>query len=112
MNMSYARLRSAFASIIGWRYRELPGMGGAVRQALDETLSDLQARKYKECGTPCYELNNEYYRIGKRTLKVSTEDEMEIGIWGSKELLEQVYGGVVRRLSNLPSGVGAAEQTE
>ena len=51
--MSHARLRSAVAAIVGWRYRELPGMGGGVRQALEETLFELDAQKYKECGTPC-----------------------------------------------------------
>ena len=98
--MSLARLRSAVAAIVGWRYRELPGMGGGVRQALEETLFELNASNYKECGTPCYELNNEYFRIGKRTLKVSTEDEMFVGIWGAKDLVEEVYSGVVRRLSH------------
>ena len=74
-------------------------MGCDVREALEETLCGLEAHKYKECGTPCYELNNEYYRIGKRTLKVSTEDEMFVAIWGPKDLVERVYGEVVRRSS-------------
>jgi len=87
--------------MLGLRYRELPGWGSDLRHALDETLAEMNAEKYKECGTPCYELNNEYYRIGNRKLKVSTEDEMDVSLWGPKVVVEQVYAGVVSRLGKL-----------
>ena len=92
--MNVSKIRSAFARLLGLHYRELPGRGSDLRQALEETLAELNARKYKECGTPCYELNNEYYRIGNRALKVSTEDEMDVSLWGPKALVEEI----VRRL--------------
>jgi uncharacterized protein (TIGR03067 family) len=93
--MNVYRIRSAFARIVGLHYRELLGWGADLRQALEETLDELHARKYKECGTPAYELNNEYFRIGRQKLKVSTEDEMDVSLWGPKSLVEEVYNRVV-----------------
>src|SRR5256885_16331465 len=94
-HMNVSKIRSALARMVGLRYRELPGWGAELRQALGDTLAELNARKYKECGTPCFELNNEYYRVGNRKLKVSTEDEMDVSLWGPKALVEEGYSGVV-----------------
>jgi hypothetical protein len=80
------------------RYRELPGFGSDLRQAIEDTLAELHAEKCGESGTPAFEINNEYFRIGRRKIRVWTEDEMDVSLWGSKKLVDQVYAKVVEKL--------------
>jgi len=74
MRDSISRFRSMFMAWIGLRYRELPL--GTRREEIEAALSDLHAQKCGESGTPAYEVNNEYFRIGRRKVRVCTEDEM------------------------------------
>lgn len=93
-------IRSVCASFIGMRYRELPGFGSDLRQAIEDTLAEFGAQKYGESGSPTFEVNNEYFRIGNRTLRICTEDEMDVSLWGSKSLVDQVYFNIVDKLKS------------
>ena len=95
MHDRISRLRSFFASLVGLRYRELPF--GTRRDQIEAALSDLQAQKCGESGTPAFEVNNEYFRIGRRHVRVSTEDEMFVSLWGSKRLVDSLYESIVTR---------------
>ncbi len=90
-----SRLRSFFASLVGLRYRELPF--GTRREEIDAALSDLRAQKCGESGTPAFEVNNEYFRIGRRRVRVCTEDEMFVSLCGSKRLVDALYESIVAR---------------
>ena len=96
--MSISKVRSVLASLVGMRYRELPGFGGDLRQAIEDTLADFGAEKCGESGTPAREVNNEYFRIGRRKVRVCTEDEMFVSLWGSRTLVDQVYAKIVEKL--------------
>jgi hypothetical protein len=91
--MSISKIRSVCARLIGMRYRELPF--GTRREEIEAALSELDARKCGESGTPAFEVNNEYFRIGRRKLRVCTEDEMFVSLWGSRALVDQVYARVM-----------------
>ena len=82
-------------ALIGRRYRELPF--GTRREHIEAALSALRAEKYAESGTPAYELNNEYFRIGRRKVKVCTEDELFVSLWGSKTVVDTLYRKIVER---------------
>jgi hypothetical protein len=97
--MSTAKIREICASLFGVYRRELPGFGRELRQAIEETLAEFGAVKYGEAGTPAYETNNEYFRIGGRKLKVSTDHEMFVSLWGSKAVVEPVYAKIMERLA-------------
>jgi hypothetical protein len=96
--MRDSTILSIFARLIGNRYRELPGFGRDVRLAIEKTLAEFGAEKYGEAGSPAYEINNEYFRIGGRKLRVCTEDEMFVSLWGGRELVDRVYARVMERL--------------
>jgi hypothetical protein len=99
MNWSaVCRIRSVSAALVGTRYRELAGFGPELRQAIEDTLAELPAEKCGESGTPAFEINNEYFRIGRRKIRVCTEDEMDVSLWGSKKLVDQVYTKIVEKL--------------
>jgi hypothetical protein len=76
----------------------MPGAGGDAKDAVVQTLADLGAEFCGESGTPCYELNNEYFRVGRRKIRVCTEDEMFVSLWGSKALVETVYSKAVEKM--------------
>lgn len=61
-------------------------------------LADFDAQKIGESGSPAYEVNNEYFRIGRRKLRICTEDEMFVSLWGSKSLVDPVYLRIVEKL--------------
>lgn len=90
---SISRIRFVCARLIGMRYRELPF--GTRRRDIETALLELHAEKRGESGTPCYEINNEYFRIGRRTLRVCTEDEMFVSLWGAKDLVDRVFARVM-----------------
>lgn len=99
MNWStLCRIRSVAAALVGMRYRDLPGFGPDLRQAIEDTFAELHAEKCGESGTPAFEVNNEYFRIGRRKIRVCTEDERDVSLWGSKNLVDQVYTKIVERL--------------
>ena len=83
-------------SFFGMRYRELPF--GVRREEIEAALSDLDAQKCSESGTPAFEVNNEVFRIGRRKLRLCTEDEMLVSLWGSKALVDDVYTRITSRL--------------
>jgi len=91
--MKMAKFRTLFMSLFGMRYRELPF--GTRREEIEAALSELDAEKCGESGTPAFEVNNEYFRIGRRKLRVCTEDEMFVSLWGSRALVDQVYARVM-----------------
>jgi len=95
--MNLTKIRAMLASLIGHRYRELPAYGPQLRQAIEETLAELHASKCGESGTPCCEVNNEYYRIGGRKLCICTEDEMDVSLWGPKKLVDEVYAKIMEK---------------
>jgi hypothetical protein len=96
--MTISKIRSVCAFLIGMSYRELPGDGGHLRQAIDDTLIDLGAKMYRESGSPAGEVENKYFRIGKRKLRICTEDEMLVSLWGSKVLVDEVHSKIVEKL--------------
>ena len=98
--MSISKIRSFFARLVGMRYRELPGFGADLRQAIEDALAEFGAQKFGESGSPAYEVNNEYFRIGGRKLRICTEDEMFVSLWGAKSLVDQVYSRIVEKLSD------------
>jgi hypothetical protein len=99
MNWStLSKIRSVAAALIGMRYRDLPGFGPDLRQAIEDTLAELHAEKCGESGTPAFEVNNEYFRIGRRKIRVCTEDERDVSLWGSRELVDQLYASIVEKL--------------
>ncbi len=89
------RLRSFLTSLVGLRYRELPF--GTRRKEIETALSDLHAQKCGESGTPGYEVNNEYFRIGRRKVRVCTEDGMFVSLWGSRRLVDSLYEAILAR---------------
>jgi hypothetical protein len=95
MHHGISRFRSWFMSLLGRRYRELPF--GTRREHIEAALSALRAEKYAESGTPAYELNNEYFRISRRKVKVCTEDELFVSLWGSKALVDDLYSKIIER---------------
>lgn len=95
MHDGISRFRAWFMSLLGRRYRELPF--GTRREHIEGALTDLQAEKYAESGTPAYELNNEYFRIGRRKVKVCTEDELFVSLWGSKRVVDSLYCKIIER---------------
>ena len=96
--MRLSGIRSFCANLVGMNYRELPGSGAELRQAIQSVLADFGAEKCGESGSPAYEVNNEYFRIGGRKLRVCTEDEMFVSLWGSKALVDRVYARIVEKL--------------
>lgn len=99
MNWStLCRIRSVAAALVGKRYRDLPGFGPDLREAIEDTLAELQAEKCGESGTAAFEVNNEYFRIGRRKIRVCTEDVRDVSLWGSKNLVDQVYAKIVEKL--------------
>jgi len=89
------RLRSFLTSLVGLRYRELPF--GTRREEIGVALSEPHAQKCGESGTPAYEVNNEYFRIGRRKVRVCTEDEMFVSFWGSKRLVDSLCQSILSR---------------
>ena len=61
-------------------------------------MIDFGAEKCGESGSPAYEGNNEYFRICGRKLRVCTEDERFVSLWGSKPLVDEVYAKIVEKL--------------
>jgi hypothetical protein len=96
--MSTTKIRSFCARLIGMRYREMPGAGGDAKDAIVETLTDMGAEFCGESGSPGYEVNNEYFRVGGRKLRVCTEDDLFVSLWGSKALVETVYAKAVEKM--------------
>jgi len=88
-----SRFRFVFARLIGKRYRELPF--GTLRKDIERALFELHGEKRGETGSPCNEVVNEYFWIGRRTIRVCTEDEMFVSLWGEKDPVDQVYTIVV-----------------
>jgi len=70
------------------RYRELPF--GTRREEIEAALSELGAEK---CGvTYGYHVAvHEHFRVGRRKLRVCTEDEYFVSLWGSRALVDEVY---------------------
>jgi hypothetical protein len=91
--MTLARLRSLFMSLVGMRYRELPF--SIRRHDVDAVLIALRAEKIAQSGTPAFEVSNDYFRIGRRKLRLCTEDQMFVSLWGPKTLVDQVYARVI-----------------
>ena len=97
-NTGLAKVRSFCARFIGMEYRELPGFGKNLRTAIEDALKDLGAEKCGESGSPAYEVNNEYFQIRGRKLRVCTEDEMDVSLWGPKALTDDVHEQIIKRL--------------
>lgn len=96
--MNTTRIRSFCARLIGMRYQEMPGLGFDAKETLIDTLAELGAEFCGESGTPCYEVNNEYFRVNGRKIRVCTEDDLFISLWGSKALVETVYSKAVEKM--------------
>jgi hypothetical protein len=89
------RVRTFLTLLVGLRYVELPF--GIRREDIDAALLELQAQKSGESGTPGFEVNNEYFRIGRRKVRVCTEDEMLVSLWGSKPVVNALYERILSR---------------
>jgi hypothetical protein len=96
--MNLSRIRSICARLVGKSYRELPDYESGLRLAIEDTLADLGAEKCGESGSPAYEVNNEYFRIGSRKLRICTEDEMFVSLWGPKRLVDEVHSRILEKL--------------
>ena len=92
MRDSISKFRSLFMSLLGMRYRELPF--GTRREDIEAALSAMQAEKRSESGSPAFEVNNEYFRIGRRRVRVCTEDEMFVSLWGPRVLVDSLYASI------------------
>ena len=92
------RIRTICARLIGMRYREMPGIGGDAKRAILDVLTEMGAEFCGESGTPAYEVNNEYFRIGRRKIRVCTEDELFVSLWGRKALVEAVYFKAIEKM--------------
>ena len=79
-------------------YKEMPGCAGDAKAAVIDTLVELGAEFRGESGSPCYEVNNEYFRIDGRKIRVCTEDDLFISLWGSKALVETVYSKAIEKM--------------
>jgi hypothetical protein len=90
--MSMSKIRSICARLVGLKYRELPF--GTRREDIEAALAELDAHKCGESGTPAFEVNNEYFRIGRRKLRVCTEDDMFVSLWGARQLVDRVHARV------------------
>lgn len=95
MHDRISKFRSLFMTCIGLRYRELPI--GTRREEIEAALADLHALKCGESGTPAYEVNNEYFHIGRRKVRVCTEDERFVSLWGRRALVDSLYASIVSR---------------
>lgn len=96
-----AKMRLILASLVGRTYQELPGdlvFEPGLRKAIKESLLEINAEKYFESGTPAFEVNNEYFRIGRFKLRILTEDEMFVSIWGPKALVTDFYNRIKQKL--------------
>lgn len=91
--MNKSKIRTICARLVGMNYRELPL--DTRREDIEMALSGLDAEKCSESGSPAGEVTNEYFRVGRRKLRVCTEDEMVVSLWGAKALVDQVYARVV-----------------
>ncbi len=89
------KLRALFMRCVGLQYRELPF--GTRREVIEAALSGLHAQKCGESGTPAYEVNSEYFRIGAGKVRVCTEDEMSVSLWGRRALVDSLYDSIVSR---------------
>ena len=80
-------------SLVGMRYRELPS--SVSRHDIDAVLTALRAEKISQSGSPAFEVTNDYFRIGRQKLRLCTEDEMFVSLWGPKTLVDQVYARAI-----------------
>ena len=92
---SVSRLRGLLMNCFGLRCRELPI--GTWREEIEEALAEVHAQKYDESGSPAYEVNNEYFRLGQLKVRVCTEDEMFVSLWGSRVVVDFLYRSIVFR---------------
>jgi hypothetical protein len=90
--------RSFLASLLGLAYQELPA--GIVREDIDAVLDEFNAQPCGESGTPAYEVNNEYFRIGRRKVRLCTEDEMFVSVWGPKDLVREFYAKIIAKMQS------------
>lgn len=102
--MSLTNLRSFCAGLVRMKYQELPAVDGDARAALDAALAECGAVKCGQSGTPAYEVNNEYFRIDGRKLRVCTEDDLFVSLWGSKAAVERVYSRMLAQLRTRGGG--------
>jgi hypothetical protein len=101
-SMTVTKIRSIFASLVGRGYKELPGFGTNLRIAIENVLSSLDAKKCGESGIPSFDpapfIYNEYFQIGSQKIRICTEDEMFVSLWGPKRLVDQVYERIILEL--------------
>ncbi len=93
--MNLTKFRTAVMSILGMKYRELPF--GTRRADVLAVLEELNAQKLGESGTPAFEVYNEEFRIGKRRLRICTEDEMFVSLWGTAPLVDDAYARITAK---------------
>jgi hypothetical protein len=96
MNDRLSKFRFLFFSLFGVRYRELPF--GTRRKEIVTALSDLSAEKCGGSGTPAFEVNNEYFRIGRQKVRICTEDGMFVSLWGPKRLVDDLYEKIIENV--------------
>lgn len=88
-DMNTSKIRAFCARLVGMLYCELPF--GTSRDQIEDALTQLGAVKYGESGTAAFEVNYEHFRIGSRKLRICTEDEMIVSLWGSRGLVDEVF---------------------
>ena len=81
------------------------------KRAVLEALADLGAELYRESGSPGYEVNNEYFRIGNRKIRVCTEDEYFVSLWGPKAVVETVHLKAVEKMRANSQAASTASST-
>lgn len=69
-----------------------------VVDAIFFALEDCGAVKCGESGMPAA-LDNYYFRVSGRQVKVSVEDYGDITLWGPKRLVQSLAGRISERLS-------------
>ena len=84
----------------------MPAFGATAREAVANALADVGAEKCGESGSPAYEVNNEYFRVGRRRIRVCTEDGMFVSIWGPRGLVDEVCARTIENLKT-KAGPGA-----
>src|SRR4051812_11099970 len=74
-----------------WPHREV------VNAAL-ATLTDLGAEKVHEDGTPAGEVENFYFRIDGKRVRLSVTDYGDVTLWGPNRLVTKICKEVTARL--------------
>ncbi len=85
--MAASSIRNLILKVFG--KQEVP-LDRPELDVLDSVLNELNATKYREHGTPCYEVNWECFKIDGQKISIRIEDEMFSYLVGPHMLVEKI----------------------